>query len=216
MSTRDAKIPVVALSLVLVICISLFGCHSPSPREYVDEDPSRHASKADSSLAEDLVPEYDSFSDIPTPYPNLYQHDSGSGWLNTYDESKVISYVDASNYVGQSVTVEGVASSVVYAGSSSGSPHFINMGEGDFAAIIWSQDVARFDQIMLHNYVEWSKSDQPITVTFRVSGTVEMYDGRPQIVARDGSQIATLNDDGTWFTFMSDDSIDALLRQRYQ
>ena len=43
-----------------------------------------------------------------------------------------------------------------------------------------------------------------------------MYDGRPQITVRDGSQIATLSEDGTWFTFMSDDSINNLMQRRYE
>lgn len=205
-----------AFSLILVMCVLISGCNSPSPHTNAEERSSYHSTAAESSAVEDSAQGYDSYSDIPTPYPELYRHDADSGWLNTYDESDVIGYEDAANYVGQSVTVEGTASSFVYAGSSSGSPYFINMGNRAFAAIIWSQDIALFDQAMLRNYVEWSKSGQPITVTFRISGTVEMHDGRPQITVRDGSQIATLSEDGTWFTFMSDDSINNLMQRRYE
>ena len=116
--------------------------------------------------------------------------------------------------MGREVTVEGTPSSVVRAGSSKGSPYFINMGNGEFAAIIWRQNLASFDQTELYNYVEWSKSDQPITSTFRISGRVELYDGRPQIIARDGSQIATYFE-GSWPSMMSDDAFDALLQKRY-
>ena len=82
--------------------------------------------------------------------------------------------------------------------------------------MVWSEDIAKFDQITLHNLVEWSKSDQPMTLRIRVSGTIEMYNDRPQIVARDGSQIATLLDDGKWFTMMSDDEVDRLMDLRYR
>lgn len=216
MNSQHSKSPAAALSLVFAICVSLSGCNSSSSYEYAEAPSPYRSLETESSHAEEFDPGYDSYSDIPTPYPGLYQHDADSGWQNTYDESRVIGYKDARNYVGQDATVEGTVSSVIYAGSSNGFPHFFNMGEGEFAAIVWSQDVADFDQILLHNYVEWSKSGQPITVTFRISGTVEMYEGRPQITARDGSQIATLSDDGTWYTFMSDEAIDNLMRQRYQ
>lgn len=205
----------IAIALLVGCCLT--GCYSSST--------TKKQTTAETSVSQ-TVPTTKSttarktYSDIPTPFPNLYNHDAESGWLNTYDESKVISYSDAYNYVGQAVTVEGVADSVVYASSSNGSPFFINMGggayaPGGFAIVVWGQDVTKFDQNTLRNYVEWSMSDQPITSKFRVSGTVEMYNDRPQIVARDGSQIATQMDDGSWFSMMSDDAIDALMNARY-
>ncbi len=195
--------------------VFLLGCGSSSSGGQAEVvSSSSRVPKTEELSSEKRSKKYNSYSDIPTPYPTLYCHDAESGWLNIYDESKVVNYADAYRFAGKDVTVEGSASSIVYAASSNGSPYFINMGEGDFAAVIWSQDLASFDQIALHNYVEWSKSDQPLTLTFRISGTVEMYDGRPQIVARDGSQIATMSQYGTWFTMMSDDSVNALMRQR--
>lgn len=205
----------VALMLGLSVTLPLSACGSPSQHDRPEEVASQSCLSEGEQATPRRVQEYDSFSDIPTPFPNLYQHDAESGWLNTYDENRVISYLDAYNYVGQDVTIEGTPSSIVFAGSSSGSPYFINMGDGDFAAIIWSQDLASFDQAELYNYVEWSKSGQPITVTFRISGTVELYDGRPQIVTRDGSQIAT-SFEGSWMSMMSDNAINSLMQKRYE
>lgn len=211
MASRHTTPRFIVLLLVITVSSLLVGCGPSTVRKQTADSPSSERP----SDTEKLTPEYESFSDIPTPYPNLYSYDASSGWLNTYDESKVISYSEAYNYEGQDVTVEGTASSIVHAASSSGSPYFINMGSGDFAAVIWRQNITSFDQIELYNLVEWSKSDQPITVTFRISGTVEMYEGRPQITARDGSQIATLTDEGTWLSLMSDNSVNALMELRY-
>lgn len=202
-------------ALLAGCCLS--GCQSPSASK---KQVSAGAAEPQTEIATKSTKSYKTYSDIPTPFPNLYSHDAESGWLNTYDESKVISYSDACNYVGQAVTVEGVADSVVFASSSNGSPYFINIGggayaPGGFAIVIWSQDISKFDQYALHSYVEWSMSDQPITSIFRVSGTVEMYNDRPQIVAREGSQIATQMDNGTWFTMMSHEAVDALMEARY-
>ena len=211
---QRVAVSLVALMLGLSVALPLSGCGSRS-----QDDRSRGVA-SQSRLSEGertpsrRVREYDSYSDIPTPYPNLYQYDAESGWCNRYNESRVISYTEAHNYVGRDVTVEGMPSSVVHAGSSKGSPYFINMGNGEFAAIIWRRNLGSFNQTELYNYVEWSKSDQPISVTFRISGTVELYDGRPQIIARDGSQIATYFE-GSWMSMMSDDAFDALLQERY-
>ena len=205
----------IAIALLTGCCFT--GCYSSSTAK---NQTAAGTPISQSATATKSTTTHKTYSDIPTPYPSLYSHNADSGWLNTYDESKVVSYSDAYNYVGQAVTVEGVADSVVYASSSNGSPYFINMGggayaPGGFAIVIWSQDISKFDQNALHNYVEWSMSDQPITSVFRVSGTVEMYNDRPQIVACDGSQVATQMDDGSWFTMMSDDAIDALMEARY-
>ena len=208
-------VSLLTLMLGLSVTLSLSGCGSPSQYNRTEGATPQNRPSDEEQTPTRHVREYNSFSDIPTPYPNLYQYDSESGWLNTYDEGKVISYSEAHNYVGQDVTIEGTPSSIVYAGSSNGSPYFVNMGDGEFAALVWSQDLASFDQVELCNYVEWSKSGQPITVTFRISGTVELYDGRPQIVARNGSQIATPFE-GSWMSLMSDDEINSLMQQRYK
>lgn len=110
---------------------------------------------------------------------------------------------------------------MVYAASSNGSPHFINVGggayaPGGFAIVIWGQDLARFDTFSLRQLVEWSKSGQTMGFKVRASGVVEMYDERPQIVARDGSQVASIMENGSWFTTMSEHDIDALMNAIYQ
>ena len=155
-------------------------------------------------------------SDKPTPYPDVYGHDAFSVKDNIYDESKVISYADAYQYVGQDMTVEGDAVSVAYASSSSGSPYFINIGAdygepGGFTVVIWEENQRQFDNQYLELLLEWSMSDEPMAVHMRVSGTIEDYEGRPEIVARDGSQIAVSVDDGDWMTIMSDDVMFSLM-----
>lgn len=212
---KIAKATVVCLlALVMVACFT--GCYHPTSQKRT----ATNSPAAQTAPAANTTSKHKTYSDIPTPYPDLYVHNRDSGWLNTYDESKVINYSDAYNYVGQAVTVEGVPTSVVYAGSTNGTPHFFNMGgeayaPGGFAIVIWGQDLAKFDQLTLRNFVEWSMSDQPITARFRVSGVVEMYNGRPQITARDGSQIAMQMDNGSWITMMSDDSVNALMDAIY-
>ena len=161
------------------------------------------------------------YSDIPTPYPALYRHDPESCWLNVYDEGKVIGYADAYDHVGEDMTVEGDIDSVVYSSSSNGAPHFFNLGggayaPGGFAVVIWGEDLPRFDQLTLRNYVEWSMSDQPITSRLRVSGTIEMYNGRPQITAREGSQVAIRTEDGAWFAMMPDGAVMSLMDAIYR
>lgn len=162
-----------------------------------------------------------SFSDLPTAYPSLYCYSPDACWNNVYDENKVINWSEAGNYVGQTVTVEGDVFSIVYAGSSNGSPYFYNFGgeayaPGGFAIVIWSQDLNKFDQNALSNEVAWSESGQPLAIKMRVSGVVEMYNGRPQITARHGSQMACQMQDGEWFNYLSGSEIDALMAACYR
>ena len=215
------KNAVVAAFVSLVLSFGLIGCsYQPSSKQAQGIQPSSAQGASSSATSGYQAPERKTYADFPTAYPELYSYNPESAWKVVYNESRVISYTEAANYVGQAVTVEGGIDSVVYASSSNGTPVFFNIGggayePGGFAVVIWGQDFSRFDTYSLRNFVEWSMSDQPITVTLRVSGVVEMYNDRPQIVARDGSQVSTCLDDGTWASFMSESAVDALMEAIY-
>lgn len=213
---RELGIASMMVIAALALCMGLAGCYGQSANKQAAAKPS-----ASSAAQEAPVKVKKTYSDIPTPYPALYWHDPESCWLNVYDEGKVIGYPEAYDHVGQDMTVEGDIDSVVYSSSSNGTPHFFNLGggayaPGGFAVVIWGEDLSRFDQYTLRNYVEWSKSDQPITSRLRVSGTIEMYNGRPQITAREGSQVAIKTEDGAWFAMMPDDDVMALMDAIYR
>lgn len=212
---RKLTAAIAALVIMLACSTALQGCASlPSTQKGMSQT-------ASSSLSAPVQTVKKTYSDIPTPFPNLYCYSPRGPWNNVYNESKVIDWSEAGNYIGQAVTVEGYVDSIVYARSSNGSPYFFNFGggayaPGGFAAVVWSQDISKFDQYALRNFVEWSMSDQPVSCKFRISGTISVYNDRPQIVARDGSQIATQMDDGTWFSLLSDSSIDRLMDSLYR
>lgn len=189
------------------------GCSSPSKA-----NPS--SSSVNDIVSQTVPKKQKTYQDIPTPYPSLYAFDANSGLKNVYNESAVVDWSNAGAYVGQAVTVEGYANSVIYASSTNGAPYFFNLGvdgytPGGFVAVVWSQDLAWIDESALYNFVQWSMSDQPISCKFRVSGVVEAYGDRYQITVRDGTQIATQMDDGTWFNMISNSSMDALMSALY-
>ena len=86
---------------------------------------------------------------------------------------------DAKAHVGQAVTVEAVVSDV-HAGRSGVT--FIDMGgrypDNDFTAVIFAGDAAKFPNV---SALEGK--------TLAVSGTVELYRGRPEIVVKSADQI---------------------------
>ncbi len=91
--------------------------------------------------------------------------------------SDVVSWSDADQYVGEYVTVEGPVVSTYYAESSNGSPTFLDVG-GDyssaerFTVVIWEEDRDNFSS---------APEDMYAGETIKVSGTVEMYKGSPEI-----------------------------------
>lgn len=206
------------LSSVLACMLSfgIAGCTTKT----VDDKPFAKQKVEQSETDSKTTSSKKTYSDIPTPYPSLYSHDPESCWLNVYDEEQVIGYADAYNHVGEAMTVEGDIDSVEYASWMDGTPYLLNMSGGSYASdgftvMILDKDIAGFDQYTLRNFAEWSQSDQPMTVKLRVSGMIEAPDGHLQIVAREGSQVATLTDYG-WFTLMSDDATEDLMDAKYQ
>ena len=209
---KKAAAFIVMLMTCLLLAASLAGCASSASQKQPAKQPAQTTATTKTAHAKKT------YSDIPTPYPDLYQYDPNSGLHNVYNEGKVISWTEAGNYIGQAITVEGDVSSVVHAGSSNGSPYFYNLGgeayEG-FAVVVWSEDLAKFDENTLRNDAAWSASDQPLSIRLRVSGVVEMYNGRPQITARDGTQVAEWVNN-SWCSMISGNAMDALLESLYR
>ena len=129
---------VIATLLSIALCVGLSGCNYVSSKG----NSSSSSSSASSSLNSENKKK--TYADVPTPFPQLYKYYPEEWWMLSYDESKVIPYRDAKNYIGQNVIVEGNPSSVVHATSSSGSPYFFNFGDRQFAAVIWEEDLNKF------------------------------------------------------------------------
>lgn len=96
-----------------------------------------------------------------------------------------ISWEDALGYVGQEVTIVGPVVGTNYAGSSNGSPTFLNIGlpypdPGRFQVVIWGEDRHRFESPPEDLYY-----GQSIAVT----GVVKNYKGVGEIIVKRPSQI---------------------------
>lgn len=87
---------------------------------------------------------------------------------------------EAQAHAGQSVTVEGTASEIH--ASPSGRVTFINIGgaypNNPFTAVIFARDVAKFPNL--------ASLDGR---TVDVSGPVQLYKGKPEIIVTDAAQL---------------------------
>ena len=90
---------------------------------------------------------------------------------------------DAANYVGQQATVCGVVASAKYATSTKGQPTFLNLDEPYpsqvFTVLIWGSNRNSFgapESKFMHKNI-------------CVTGIVEAYKGKPEIVANRTDQI---------------------------
>ncbi len=91
------------------------------------------------------------------------------------------------NHREKVVTVEGVIVITYYAQKSGGKPTFLDFHdpyEGYFACIIWEEDRQSFIEEFPPNPESYFL-DRKV----RVEGTIEIYEGAPEIVLRDPSQI---------------------------
>lgn len=100
--------------------------------------------------------------------------------LSVSAHAETITPKEAAYYVGSTVTVEGVVSQV---STSSGGTTFINFGgrypNHKFYAVIFRSDAGQFSGVRaLEGH------------SVAISGTVEMYKGKPQIVLKSPGQIA--------------------------
>ena len=99
-------------------------------------------------------------------------------WISS--STNVVSYLQASNYVGQSKTVEG---KIVRTYASSKGNVFLDFHDpyqGYFEVTIFSSDVMNFPFSPVSFY---------LNKEVRVTGTIELYQGAPEIIVHSPSQI---------------------------
>lgn len=122
---------------------------------------------------------YPTYTPYPTyTMPSLSADVESLVWPNG-PRDDVISWIDAADYIGTELIVEGT----VVRSHNSGEVVFLNFSEdyqGTFTVVIFSED--------------WSKFPQPPETIFygrqiRVQGPIEEYQGAPEIVVRDPWQI---------------------------
>jgi DNA/RNA endonuclease YhcR with UshA esterase domain len=96
-------------------------------------------------------------------------------------QAQTIGPSDTKAYVGKPVTVQAAISDVHTARSGA---TFIDMGgefpDNEFVAVIFADDAAKFPN---------ASSLEGKTVT--ITGTVQMYQGKPEIVLKSASQLKT-------------------------
>ena len=123
------------------------------------------------------------------------------------DDSDVISYLDADDYIGQTKTVEGtIVNTFKY---TKGNVIFLNFHdpyEGYFTTIIWSSDWSKFP-ISPEIYYKSKK--------VRVTGEIIEYKGSSEIVVDDPSQIRVVTDEYTATSSYNREYNDYVERQRY-
>lgn len=94
-----------------------------------------------------------------------------------------ITPAQAKDHVGKSVTVCGIVASTKYATTAKKSPTFLNLDEPYprqiFTVVIWETDRGKFGQ------PEVGLKNKNICVT----GTVQLYRGKPEIILKDKSQL---------------------------
>ena len=88
-------------------------------------------------------------------------------------------------HVGESVTIVGPVAGTAYAKSSKGSPTFLNIGvdypdNSRFTVVIWDDDRGRFSS---------PPEDMYAGKSIAVTGVVEIYQGRAEIIVSSPDQI---------------------------
>jgi DNA/RNA endonuclease YhcR with UshA esterase domain len=98
-------------------------------------------------------------------------------WISS--STNVIPYLQAGSYVGQSKTVEGT---IVYTFVSSGTIFldFHYPYQGYFYAVIFASDAKNFN---------FSPASFYLNKEVRTTGTIQLYQGSPEIIVRSPSQI---------------------------
>jgi DNA/RNA endonuclease YhcR with UshA esterase domain len=98
-------------------------------------------------------------------------------------ETKDIAASEASQHIGEHVAVCGNVASTRYLSTSRSKPTFLNLGKPypneDFTIVIWPEDRANFGR------PELTYLGENICVT----GDITAYRGKPEIIARNPSQI---------------------------
>jgi hypothetical protein len=104
-------------------------------------------------------------------------------WLNPSDSS-VISWTDASKYVGKTKTVEGT---IVRTFRSSTNTIFLNFHDpyqGYFCGVIFASDLSSFP---------FKPEDFYRGKEVRITGLIKLYQGAPEIIVENPSQIEVAN-----------------------
>lgn len=106
-------------------------------------------------------------------------------------QENTIAASDAGQYVGQKATVCGTVASATFASRTKGQPTFLNLDQPYprqiFTAVIWGKDRGGFG-----SPPETAYRGKRICVT----GLVELYGGKPEIIVRNPGQI-TVNESGS-------------------
>ncbi len=102
-------------------------------------------------------------------------------WL---PNANVVSYLQAANYVGQSKTVEGTIVRTYVSSKGTVFLDFHDPYQGYFEVTIFASDVKNF---------QFSPASFYLNKEVRVTGTIELYQGAPEIIAHSPSQIEVAN-----------------------
>jgi DNA/RNA endonuclease YhcR with UshA esterase domain len=106
------------------------------------------------------------------------------GLLSVAFAQDTIKPEETGKYIGQQKTVCGTVASAHYATRSKGQPTFINLNKPYpnqvFTVLIWGSDRGKFEKPP-----EMLYSGKEICVT----GMIKSYQGRPEIIVKDPSQI---------------------------
>ena len=102
-----------------------------------------------------------------------------AGALPAVAQGNVISDSAAANHVGQMVTVEGIVANVH---TSRGNNTFLNFG-APYPRQVFSAVVFRSSQGRFVNLDRWAGR------RVRVTGRIQLYEGRPEVILTDPSQL---------------------------
>jgi DNA/RNA endonuclease YhcR with UshA esterase domain len=99
-------------------------------------------------------------------------------------QAEPLSPEEASKHVDENGTVCGLVASAHFADGSKGQPTFLNLGKAYpnqvFTAVIWGSDRSKFGSL------ERSLDGKQVCVT----GRIQLYRGKPEIVVRDKNQLS--------------------------
>jgi hypothetical protein len=99
-------------------------------------------------------------------------------WLGS--SANVVSYLQAANYIGQSKTVEGTIVRTYVSSKGTVFLDFHDPYKGYFQVTIFSSDVKNF---------QFSPASFYLNKEVRVTGTIQLYEGAPEIIVHSPSQI---------------------------
>ncbi len=106
------------------------------------------------------------------------------------EEEQVLDALDTEtllDHAGEVRTVEGIVVRTYYAEKSKGKPTFLDFHdpyEGYFKALIWGDNRAKFIEAFPPNPETYFKDKK-----VRIKGLIETYEGEPEIILNDPSQI---------------------------